>query len=371
MKSGNGWLWLLAVVMLSALAWGLEQIVFAPLQTGDAYPPFSSLRADPLGARALYESLGELPGIHVERLYKQREKLDNPGDAMLVLGVEPVAWSAMENENLKEYETLVNDGGRLVIGFLPVHTHLTETKEIPPVTARWRIELAYRPEDDASVPGIPHKTALWFNPNFFAPETKWRTLASDPSDHKAEAIERDFGKGTIVLVADTFPLSNEGLRDARNPELIARMIGPARQVIFDENHFGVAETGSVTQLMRRYRLQGAVGILIVVAALFLWRSASSLLPPRESGVYQNGPSATGAARDAVAGRDSLEGLTALLHRGVSKKELLDACFAEWSKSAPRESRAGLVAGRVKEEIARSGDPVDAYRAACRTLTEKT
>jgi hypothetical protein len=370
MKSGNGWLWLLAVVMLSALAWGLEQIVFAPLQTGDAYPPFSSLRADPLGARALYDSLAELPGIRVERLYKQRERLDNPGDTMLVLGVDPRLWSAigyesLENESLQEYEKLVKDGGRLVIAFLPVRTHVIETKQTPPVTVRWHIELAFRPEADATLPGMPHKTALWFDLHFFSSEAKWRTLESDPADHAAEAVERDFGKGTILLLADSFPLSNEGLRDARNPELIARMIGPARRVIFDENHFGVVEAGSVTQLMRRYRLQGAVGILLVVAALFLWRSASSLLPPRELAT------ATGAAKNAVAGRDSLEGLTALLHRGVSKKELLDACFAEWSKSAPRESRGGRAAARIEEEIARGGNPVDAYRAACRILTEKS
>ena len=365
MKSGNGWLWLLAVVMLSALAWGLEQIVFAPLQTGDAYPPFSSLRADPLGARALYESLAELPGIRVERLYKQRERLDNSGDTMLMLGVDPLAWSKTENESLQEYEKLVNDGGRLVIAFLPVRTHSNESKELPQVTLRWHVGLAFRPEADATLPGMPHKTALWFNLHIFSSEAKWRTIESDPADQAAEAVERNFGKGTILLLADSFPLSNEGLRNARDPELIARMIGPARRVIFDENHFGVVEAGSVTQLMRRYRLQGAVGILLVVAALFLWRSASSLLPPREIAT------ATGAAKNAVAGRDSLEGLTALLHRGVSKKELLDACFAEWSKSAPRESRAGRAAARIEEEIGRGGNPVDAYRAACRILTEKT
>ncbi len=73
-------------------------------------------------------------------------------------------------------------------------------------------------------------------------------------------------------------------------------------------------------------------MLIVVAALFLWRSASSLLPPRESG---DALSIEGRDR----GRDSLEGLAALLHRGVPEKELLDACLAEWNKSAPREPRS--------------------------------
>ena len=389
MKS-NTWLWVLAIAMLGALAWGLEQVAFTPLQTGEVYPPFSSLRADPLGAKALYESLAALPGIHVDRLYKQRQTLESPQDAMFVLGVDPGGWSRVDAKTLDEYVKLVHDGGRLVIGFLPVRGRrvpLESTKETPAVVSLWHIELAYRTtEGDDNATGIPHKTALYFDTHSFAPEAKWRTLASasifpkqsilsvpvlrDASDQRAEAVERTFGKGAIVLVADTYPLSNEGLREARDAGLIARIAGSATRFTFDENHFGVSETGSVTKLMRRYRLQGAVVILIVAAALFLWRSASSLLPPRAAG------SAITPSQDAIAGRDSLEGLAALLHRGVPEKQLLDTCFAEWSKSISRgstESRTPRAAAAIEDEIARQGAlaPVDAYRAACRILTEKT
>src|SRR5580700_8101631 len=114
------WLWILAIAMLGALAWGLEQVAFTPLQTGEVYPPFSSLRADPMGAKALYESLSALPGIQVDRLYKRRQKLDSPQDAMFVLGVDPGGWSRVDAKTLDEYVKLVHDGGRLVIGFLPV-----------------------------------------------------------------------------------------------------------------------------------------------------------------------------------------------------------------------------------------------------------
>ena len=40
-------------------------------------------------------------------------------------------------------------------------------------------------------------------------------------------------------------------RDTRDGIVVRRN---ARRVIFDENHFGVVETGSVTKLMRKYRL---------------------------------------------------------------------------------------------------------------------
>jgi len=399
MRSG-AWLWILAIAMLGALAWGLEQVAFTPLQTGEVYPPFSSLRADPLGAKALYESLAALPGIQIDRLYKQRQKLDGPQDAMFVLGVDPGAWSRVDSKTLDEYVKLVHDGGRLVIGFLPVRArpksefaipapevprepHKKTPKETPAVVALWHIELAYRTfkGGDFDSSGLPHETALYFNTHSFAPEANyaavkshwadWRTLASDASDHGAVAVERTFGKGTIVLVADTFPLSNEGLREARDAGLIARIAGSATRITFDEDHFGVSETGSVTKLMRQYRLQGAVAILIVAAALFLWRSVSSLLPPRGG--------ALASSQGAIAGRDSLEGLAALLHRGVPEKQLLDVCFAEWSNSISRGTRGSpdprtpRAAAAIEDEIARQGAraPVDAYRAACRILTEKT
>ena len=72
-------------------------------------------------------------------------------------------------------------------------------------------------------------------------------------------------------------------------------------------------------------------MLALVAALFLWRSASSLFPPRRV----CGPTS------AVAGRDSLEGMTALLHRGVAERRIC------WTRASPNgASRANGRAGRA-------------------------
>jgi len=342
MRTSNGWAWVVAIVLGVGLMWGLEQVALGPLETGEVYPPYSSLRTDPLGAKALYESLDGTPGIAVERLYKDRGVLDGPGDAMLVLGVEPVGWSAVNGKTLEEYEKLVSRGGRLVIAFLPVQRTAVSIEKRP-VEERWDIRLRYRPSDGDSGNAMRRATGLYFDAG---PE--WRS-----DDRKAE---RAFGAGTVVLVADSFPLSNQGLRETHDAEFIAKLAGPARRVIFDENHFGVSESGSVTKLMRKYRLEGAVAVLAVVAGLFLWRSASSFLPQRETGTAV-----------AVLGRDSMEGMTSLLHRGVREKNLLDACFAEWSKSAGRSARAE----RVEEEVRRLKlDPVAGYRAAARVLLEK-
>jgi hypothetical protein len=344
MRTNNGFVWLMGVVLVTALIWGLEQVAMGPIETGDVYPPYSSLRTDPLGAKALYESLEAIPGIAIERLYKERTTLDGPGDAIFVLGVDPAGWSTVKEKTLEEYEKLVEHGGRLVIAFLAVQRPVASLEKRP-VEERWNIRFRYRPAaDDDGGSGVRRESTLYFDAG-----PQWKIDGS--------IAERAFGTGTIVLVSDSFPLSNQGLREIEDAEFVAKLAGPARRIVFDENHFGVSESGSVTKLMRKYRLEGAVAMLALVAGLFLWRSASSFLPPR-----------TGQRADAVTGRDSLDGMTSLLHRGVGEKALLDVCYAEWSKSAGRRARGE----RMEEEIRRYGkqDPVAAYRAASKVLLEK-
>jgi hypothetical protein len=324
--------------MVGVLIWGLTDVVVTPLETGEVYPPFSSLRSDPMGAKALYESLAAL--IPVNRLFKQRTKLADSGDALFVLGVDPVAWSALEAETIEGYRKLVEGGGRLVIGFLPVRGP-EEAPMSRPVEAMWGIKFHYRQQKTESGRTIPRETALYFETS---PE--WR---------KGEGfVERKFGAGSVVLVSDTFALSNEGLRESPNSRLISQIVGDSRRVIFDENHFGVVETGSVVKLMRKYGLEGGIAVLAIVAALFIWRSTSSLLPPRKV-----------VDETAIAGRDSLAGMTALLHRGVAEKDLMSVCFAEWSKMERNQERVG----RVEDEI-RGKSAVEAYRAASRVVAER-
>ncbi|HLH37513.1 MAG TPA: DUF4350 domain-containing protein [Bryobacteraceae bacterium] len=330
------------IALLALLAWGLDEVAVSPLETGDVYPPYSSLRSDPLGAKALYESFAALPGIEVARLYKERTELA-ANETMLVLGVDPASFSSVRAEDLERYERMVAPGGRLVIAFVPVHARESEPAD-PDLTKRWQVALKYRPRVFRRESKMPRETALYFEA-----ARDWRPVGSRGS------IEREFGRGSIVLVADSFPLSNEGLRDAPDAPFIAALAGPARQIVFDENHFGVTETGSVATLMRKYHLEGAIAVLALAAALFLWRSASSFLPPKQT-----------AGAEVVAGRDAIDGMTALLARGVAEKELLEACFAEWSRSAPREPRAAA----LESELRRHNDMVESYRAACAVLAHK-
>jgi hypothetical protein len=336
--------WVYAAALAAVLIWGLEQVAVAPLENGDIYPPYSSLRSDPLGVKAFYESVAALPGIAVERLYKQRTPLEGANETMFILGVDAASFAAVNSEELEQYEKTVANGGRLVIAFLPARPRIGHGDERA-IAERWHVQLKYQRGIEPDDSSMPRATSLYFEAG---PE--WQAMG----EH--DAIERNFGRGSIALVADSFPLSNEGLREARDAAFLSELAGAGAKLVFDENHFGVEETGSVATLLRKYRLEGAVAVLVLAAALFLWRSASSFLPPRSK-----------RDAEAVAGRDAMDGMTALLVRGIPEKNLLNACFAEWSKSAPRESRAAAVEDQIR--VAR--DPVEAYRAACRVLRKET
>ena len=333
-----------ALIIVLGLLWGLEQVVVSPLETGSAYPEYSSLRSDPLGAMALYESLAKI--MKVERLYKSRMRTDpGPGTTIFVLGVEPVGWFQVKEDTLKEYEELTSKGARLVIAFLPVSKPWAADKTVHPVQAKWHINFHYK--DLQAEPGeIPRETALEIKAGL-----EWKKLGD-------EAIERKFGAGTIVLTADSYPLSNEGLREERDSALILQLIGPADEVVFDENHFGVVETGSVAKLMRKYHLEGAMAVLILVAGLFLWRSASSLLPSRAP-----------SADQAVIGRDSLEGMTALLRRGIAERDLVRICVEEWKKTSLNGHKSHNI--DLGNALIDHKNVVIAYREIAKALVEKT
>ncbi len=316
-----------AIVIVAALAWGLEQVVVSPLETGAVYPEYSSLRTDPMGAMALYESLGKI--LKVDRLYKSRTRSDpGPGTTIFVLGVEPVAWAKLKTETLEEYEHLTRNGARLVIAFLPV-TKPWVDKDKRPVEQRWDIHFTYK---DLKV-GLE----LRGGPN-------WKTFDG--------AWERPLGAGSVVLLADSYPLSNEGLREEHEAALIVKLVGNATEVEFDENHFGVVDTGSIAKLMRKYNLEGALAVLALVAGLFLWRNASSLLPSQAP-----------RAERAVTGRDSLEGMTVLLRRGIAEKDLIRICYEEWKKTSPENTRA--------ERFVDHKNVVEGYRKIAKALVEKT
>lgn len=115
----------------------------------------------------------------------------------------------------------------------------------------------------AEVKGLP-ESLYWYGHLSVEPVTnEWNLVYT--VDSKPVMIARRIGLGALIVMADSFLFSNEGLHIARAPDFLLWTIGPGRHAIFDETHLGVQRGTGVTVLMREYRLHGLfVGCLLLV-----------------------------------------------------------------------------------------------------------
>jgi hypothetical protein len=311
----------IALLALLALvfAGGLLDLFNRQFAGGDAYPPYSSLRSDPAGAKVIFESLSRLPGLTVARNYLSLDRLPDRASTVFQLGIEPRSFALQQAAELHPLEEFAQRGNRLV--FAMGEASGREPPQPAPLEKLWGVRFGL----DFDKAG--HGTL------YFAEAKGWEILERNGT--QPVVIEKAFGKGSIVLVADSRLFSNgsvaHALAGAVSPlvgtqtALLAQIIGPHTRIVFDESHFGIVESGSVVALARRFRLQGMALGLALLAILFIWKNASSFPPvstvPRQENVF---------------GRTSVAGLVTLLHRHVAPDRLASACWQEWLKSHARD-----------------------------------
>ena len=321
----------LAVLLVSALSWGMLRLLGAQYTAGNFYPEYSSLRAAPKGTKLLFDSLGRLPGLRVTRNYLPLDYFQEAAAEVLVLGLRPANLDA---PLLQRLEKIARSGNRVIAALVFV-------REDPigggtPIEQAWHIRLAADPN-----PKHEHPLSL-------SAGSEWKARMA--SAGKILAVERSFGSGSVLLLAESEIFTNETLIAGRLTEALGA-IGSPRILVFDEQHFGIAESGSVVSLLMRFRLAGMALGLILLAGLALWRYTAAF-PPR-------GP--VNHAGDHT-GRTSFEGLLALLRRHIPSHELAHACWEEWIKANRRE--VAPEAAREASGIAESAgtDALQALRA---------
>jgi hypothetical protein len=408
---------MLALVLGATLfAAGVVYLFMLRFEAGDVYPPYSSLRADPLGTMALAESLAKLPGLEVRRDVSTTSKLpEEKNTTYLHLAAETSDWRWMPADMFNEIEAFATRGGRLVVTMRPVHgpDFWSGTPPAFPITTtnapatnapgmkggkkssrkksilsddaslnyvslqkRWGVEFAhlklkagdndvYEPAEVVNQTDLPLPPGLdWHSALVLTNlDRSWRTIYA--RGKSPVVVERKFGRGSVVIATDSFFLSNEAMWKAREPKLLAWLIGPGAHVVFDEAHLGVTESAGVAVLMRKYRLHGVIGGLLLLALLFIWKNSFSLVPPH----------ADLARSDHIAGKDATAGYVNLLRRNIAPREILDVCFNEWTKSllhrgnfriaSVDQAQAVMDAERARPPRARN--PVKTYLDICRAL----
>jgi hypothetical protein len=406
---------------LAGFAFGIVRLFQMRFDAGDIYPPYSSLRADPLGVRAFYESLQDLPGLSVSRFYQSNSKLQGGSSRVLfLLGTTPETLDFMPPDDAQTLQEFLFSGGRVVISFLPfasrdenpgiLFSNSVRSSNSPAPSPRppssHRPSRADTNSDDSLLPeevsfldksgltvgydnlaldsngvsrsewavaaaaasGLPSRISWHSGAYFNILDTNWQTLYQR---HKHPVIiQRAFGAGSLVLSTDSYFLSNESLRSERHADLLAWLAGGRSDIIFDETHLGVEEHPGVAGLMRQYHLQGVLLALALIAALFLWKNSLPLVPP-PPGESEEGRGAL------VEGKEASAGFASLLRRGVAPADLLFTCVAEWKSACARQPRAAArlpaIEKIIEEEKSRSPvarHPVETWQSIRRLLTER-
>jgi hypothetical protein len=301
--------------------------------SGDAYPAYSSLRGDPAGAKLIFESLSGLPGVSVARSYLPFERVPDRDSTFLLLGMDAYSFAMEDDSDAQTLEDFAGRGNRLVIAIGEATGR--EPPQPAPLEKRWGVRM-----------GLDFDKQGHGNP-YFAAAKNWEILEGTIA--RPLVIERAFGKGSMVLVADGRVFSNQSVAEAKRTALLTHAIGSHTRIVFDETHFGIVESGSVVALARRFRLHGVALGLAIVALLFIWKNATSF-PPVSS-----------APEQKVFGRTSVAGLVTLLQRHVAQDRLASACWQEWLKTHTRKiasTRRAQAENVLRNEANR---PIEALR----------
>jgi hypothetical protein len=377
------------LLLVAGFALGLVLLARERYTRGDGYPAGSSYRTDPLGTRALHDALDEIGGVTVRRHVGPASGLSGGSGTVVMLLAAEDALGTYDPDLVRAVETIALAGGRVVVSLATPTVNWfdaidddedEDAKEQPdeagkkgaepsqpppppPLGARWGFASQRCPK------GIePTAAALPVESIAKESDLPWRgggclERLSAPwhplytrEGHVAVA-ERPFGKGSLVLLADGYVLSNEALLFDPRPAAIARLLGPARTVLFEESHHGVRERPGVAALFGRYHLRGALAVSALLFALWAWWAATPLVP-----------AAGAAGAPARAGREAALGLLGLLRRGLPPPKLMGICVEEWRKAFGRSRPA------VAEALGRMGlegsDLPAIYRRARETVNPR-
>ena len=387
---------------------GIYYIFSVRFSVGDVYPHYSSLRSDPLGCKILYEGLSSIPGNIVKRDHNTVPTWEGGKDTTLFIlglksGVNNSTLKYPGQQNYKIISNLLSSGTKIVISLYPKaltldpltlkHSQdneidedekkkekdkqdINSKKEKKPdysFLKKWGFNIRTVDKEEmntADLADIPENADLpasikMYSCHYFTDlDDKWDilyTLKGNPV-----IISRKYGGGTIILCADSYFISNEAMVSDRYPGLLSWLVGPANEIYFDESHFGIQQDIGIIDLAYKYRLQGVLLTLILIAGLYIWKNTTPFIPPQDNNELQSA--------GIKAEKDHFDGLVSLLQRHVPVEDLVTICIKEWERSVVKEKayvRSDLPSVKELEDMAvLRSKPSLIYNSICKKLTER-
>lgn len=389
------------IALVLAFCYGLVHLFLLRFETGDVYPPYSSLRSDPLGTRALYESLILLAPSAVSRNYYPMPDLQFEAfTSFMYLGTAVFDEQAVAEDFSETVDRLTAGGGRLVMAFYPVSGGDRKCRPCE----------ATRGQDMESPHGTDSEDNAMSDQDKTSESSDQETGPRKPRAEKGQADEHDDRYGVLKTLSlrDRWGVSfqyddtNEKQRQAVvNAEFATDSVPAAiswhSALYFDEldeswkvlyHHNGHAvivqrpyRSGSIllcadsflfsNEALRSERQPGLLTRLIGTGSRIVFDEAhlgihkvpgvADLI--RRFGfhwffltiallfvlfIWKNSvhfvPPADTASHDqqpADEGRDYSQGLMSLLRRHISVKNILSVSMAEWKKSMGQSIQPGL------------------------------
>jgi len=248
--------------------------------------------------------------------------------------------------------------------YLPDHWGFSLANDVQPHSIQ-SAKRVCEPQERTLPSSLSWHTTLYFDKL----DKPWKEIYS--RDGLPVIIERQYGTGTIVLCADSYLFSNEALKDECHPELLSWLIGANSRVIFDEAHFGIEEKPGIAGLARKYKLHWVLAGIVLLVTLFVWRNSISFLPYQDDDNFPE-------KDDITSERDYTQGLINILRRNIRPQDILNICFDEWKNSSAfnkgdlhdKLNKIRVLVDAERSQHVKKRDPVSAYRAICRTLSER-
>ena len=220
-----------AAIVFGAVVALIIALVVITSPNDDKDPVFpSSTSAHSHGAKATYLMLKE-SGYAVERWYEPPDQLPEKSSGTLLILAQPTLYpEGPEKQAISRY---VRGGGRiLAIGWL--------AGNLLPVDQVDMLTVAH-PEPSEIVPALPSRITRG-GPFKSSWASKWVVTSPDQMVHYATAdgpvvISYRFGNGEVVWWASEVPLTNAGISEKGNLELLLNSIGGRNTRIYWDEYF--------------------------------------------------------------------------------------------------------------------------------------
>ncbi|MDZ7815782.1 MAG: DUF4350 domain-containing protein [Planctomycetota bacterium] len=336
------------VALLTVFGWLVVDLLSLYAGRGTTFGEGSSYRSDEVGTRAFYLLLEEYPQKYIVERIKTDSIGDRPAGAAFVVA-EEFDWdlnfstTPSEEDPVAEWENWVKRGGRLVI--FTRNCDFSFAGLDVEVSASEPLKEEFNDEEPQThfVTGTTREYEH-INANFISEEIglniqDGETFLTGPDGPVGMRV--DVGKGQLIVIADTYPISNKGLALTNdgypgNLDLaftLATMPGEGPScVYFFETLHGVSEKTTVMGLARRYSLHFFLFQLAFVAILGIWGIRMRLGRP----VSRPEPPVT---REAEFARS----VAALYREAMPRAAILNSLLSELTE------RAGITA-RIRPSI---------------------